>query len=93
MNFEDKILTCADCGNEFVFTAGEQEFYAEKGFSNTPKRCKECRQAKKSGGGARQMNETTCSRCGGVARVPFKITDPSRPVYCSSCYAELNPRD
>ena len=41
--FQDKTLTCKECGNEFVFTAGEQEFYAEKGFQNEPQRCKkEC---------------------------------------------------
>ncbi len=38
--FEDKTLVCKDCGQEFVFTAGEQEFYAEKGFVNEPQRCK-----------------------------------------------------
>ena len=42
--YEDKNLTCKDCGNEFVFTAGEQEFYAEKGFVNEPQRCKACRE-------------------------------------------------
>ena len=39
----DKTLVCSDCGNEFVFTEGEQAFYAEKGFTNEPKRCPECR--------------------------------------------------
>lgn len=37
--YTDKTLVCKDCGNEFVFTAGEQEFYAEKGFQNEPTRC------------------------------------------------------
>ena len=45
--YEDKTLVCKDCGNEFVFTAGEQEFYAERGFTNEPKRCKACRDAKR----------------------------------------------
>lgn len=45
--YEDKTLVCKECGNEFVFTAGEQEFYAEKGFTNEPQRCKACRQARK----------------------------------------------
>ncbi len=45
---EDKTLKCQDCGADFVFTAGEQEFYAEKGFNNEPKRCKECRDKKKA---------------------------------------------
>lgn len=45
---EDKKLTCKDCGKEFVFTVGEQEFYQEKGFTNDPVRCPECRKAKKN---------------------------------------------
>ena len=47
MSFTDKNLECTDCGNEFVFTAGEQEFYAQKGFTNEPRRCPNCRQNKK----------------------------------------------
>ena len=46
MGNKDKVLVCKDCGKEFLFTEGEQEFYAEKGF-NEPQRCKECRQIKK----------------------------------------------
>lgn len=48
MEFEDKTLVCQDCGNEFVFTAGEQAFYKEKGLDNQPKRCKECRNRRKA---------------------------------------------
>lgn len=48
MEFEDKTLVCQDCGNEFVFTAGEQAFYKEKGLDNEPKRCKECRNRRKA---------------------------------------------
>lgn len=44
---EDKTMKCKDCGSEFVFTAGEQEFYKEKGFQNEPQRCKACRDKKK----------------------------------------------
>jgi CxxC-x17-CxxC domain-containing protein len=51
MSYADKTITCRDCGNEFVFTAGEQEFYAQKGFTNEPSRCPACRQARKAGGG------------------------------------------
>ena len=50
--FEDKSLTCKDCGNEFVFSAGEQEFYSKQGF-NEPVRCKACRDAKKAGNNTR----------------------------------------
>ncbi|NMA80232.1 MAG: zinc-binding protein, partial [Clostridiales bacterium] len=46
--YEDKTLQCKDCGSEFVFTAGEQEFYAEKGFVNEPQRCKPCRDQRKN---------------------------------------------
>ena len=51
MSYADKTLTCRDCGTQFVFTAGEQEFYAQKGFTNEPTRCPSCRQARKQGGG------------------------------------------
>ena len=87
--YEDKTLKCKDCGCEFVFTAGEQEFYAEKGFQNEPQRCKSCRDLRKAGGKPqREMHEATCARCGGVAKVPFQPTN-ERPVYCSACYAEM----
>ncbi len=48
MSFTDKSITCADCGATFKFSASEQEFYASKGFTNEPKRCSGCRQAKKA---------------------------------------------
>ena len=87
--YEDKTLICKDCGNEFVFTAGEQEFYAEKGFVNEPQRCKECRDAKKASLRAeRQMYTAICAGCGKEATVPFKPRE-DRPVYCSECYANM----
>lgn len=86
--YQDKTLVCKECGKEFVFTAGEQEFYAQHGFENEPQRCKECRAARKNRAkGAREYFVTTCARCGKEARVPFKPTD-GRPVLCSECYAE-----
>ena len=75
--FEDKTLVCKDCGEEFVFTAGEQEFYAERGFTNEPKRCRNCRNARKAAEGgkpAREFFTATCASCGNEARVPFKPT-------------------
>ena len=89
--YQDKTLVCKDCGAEFVFTAGEQEFYAEKGFQNEPTRCKECRQARKSSrpvanGEPREMFETTCAACGAPTRVPFTPKN-DRPIYCSECFA------
>ncbi|MBQ3537209.1 MAG: zinc-ribbon domain containing protein [Clostridia bacterium] len=86
--YEDKTLQCKECGNEFVFTAGEQEFYAEKGFVNEPQRCKECRNARKQAAkGEREYFTTTCSQCGGEAKVPFKPRD-DRAVLCSECFAK-----
>ena len=87
--YEDKTLVCKDCGNEFVFTAGEQALYAEKGFQNEPTRCKACRDARKASRGngeAREMYETTCAECGKPTRVPF-IPKNDRPIYCSECFA------
>ena len=81
--YEDKTLVCKDCGNEFVFTAGEQEFYASRGFENEPQRCKACRDARKNAGrGTREMFTAVCASCGKEARVPFKPRE-DRPVYCS----------
>ena len=86
--YEDKTLICKECGNEFFFTAGEQEFYAEKGFVNEPQRCKACRDARKNATrGEREWFEATCDSCGGVAKVPFKPRE-DRPVYCSECFAK-----
>ena len=65
--FEDKVLICRDCGREFTFTAGEQEFYAEKGFQNEPVRCRECRTNRKnaSRNENREMYDAVCAECGG----------------------------
>jgi len=95
--YSDKTLTCKDCGAEFTFTASEQEFYNEKGFTNEPGRCPECRAARKNqmrnnkgfGRGEREMFTTTCSNCGKPATVPFKPTG-DKPVYCKDCYQPRN---
>ena len=87
--FEDKTLVCKDCGNEFVFTAGEQEFYAEKGFQNEPQRCKECRDARKASVRANRVSFVgVCASCGGEAKVPFEPKNDN-PIYCSECYSKL----
>ncbi|HHY45702.1 MAG TPA: zinc-binding protein [Firmicutes bacterium] len=91
MEFKDKVLKCRDCGAEFVFTAGEQEFYAEKGFQNEPTRCRDCRAAKKRArgeGGPREMYTVTCSACGRETQVPFKPRN-DRPVYCKECFDSM----
>ena len=85
-DFQDETLVCVECGNEFTFTAGEQAFYAEKGYTNKPKRCKACRDAKKNAGKpARQMFKAVCSECGGEALLPFEPSN-DKPVYCSVCF-------
>lgn len=87
--YEDKIIKCKDCGQEFVFSAGEQEFYAERGFQNEPQRCKACRDAKKNAARPqREMFTAVCANCGGEAKIPFQPTS-DRPVYCSACYAAM----
>lgn len=93
--FSDKILSCKECGRDFEFTASEQEFYAEKGFTNEPGRCPECRAARKaqnrnSGGGYRQPREmypAICATCGKETTVPFQPSG-DRPVYCRDCYQQ-----
>ncbi len=96
MSFEDKTLQCADCGQEFTFTAGEQEFYASRGFQNEPRRCQECRRTRKAqryGDGSgyrapRQMFPVVCAQCGADTEVPFEPRE-DRPVYCSDCYNKI----
>ena len=87
--YEDKTLVCKECGQEFVFTAGEQEFYAEKGLQNEPKSCKACRDAKKAARKAeRVLYDSVCPKCGKDCKVPFQPTE-ERPGYCSECFAEM----
>jgi CxxC-x17-CxxC domain-containing protein len=97
MDFVDRLLTCADCGGEFIFTAGEQLFFLDKQFKNDPKRCKPCK-SRRSGVGtapagsgpaaaglSRTETRTECSECGVVTTVPFKPTQ-GRPVLCRQCF-------
>ncbi len=102
MSFTDKTLTCKDCGQEFIWTAGEQEFYQTRGLQNQPGRCPSCRAARRSnsGGGGyasersmsgpREFHIATCSNCGQEARVPF-VPRGDKPVYCSSCFEQVRP--
>lgn len=96
MDFVDRLLTCADCGGEFIFTAGEQLFFLDKQFKNDPKRCKPCK-SRRSGlataagagpaaaGISRTETRTECSECGITTTVPFKPTQ-GRPVLCRQCF-------
>ncbi len=90
--YSDKTLTCKECGREFEFTAAEQEFYDQKGFTNEPGRCPECRAARKArnrdsgyGRTERQMYPAVCASCGKETTVPFQPSG-DRPVYCRDCY-------
>jgi len=100
VDYVEKNLECVECGASFTFTAEEQEFFANKGFTNEPKRCPQCRQARKqqrrgsysswNGYGQRQreMYDAVCASCGKETQVPFEPRE-GRPVYCSDCYAKV----
>ena len=99
MSFVDRMLVCRNCGREFAFTAGEQEFYQLKGLMNEPGRCPECRAARKAerGGGGmggleprprREMHPVVCAECGADALVPF-LPRGDKPVYCSPCFERV----
>jgi CxxC-x17-CxxC domain-containing protein len=88
MDFQDKTLTCRDCGTSFLFTAGEQGFYLEKGLMNEPQRCPNCRANRRRersnvGDGPTRI---TCASCGREATVPF-VPRLDRPVYCNDCFS------
>ncbi len=92
MALADKTLVCRDCGQEFAFTIGEQEFYLSHGLQNEPSRCPECRAVRRSDrrGGYDQPRQTyaaVCADCGVETTVPFQPRE-ERPVYCKECYAK-----
>ena len=89
MDFQDKTLACRDCGKGFVFTAGEQGFYLEKGLLNEPQRCPDCRanrRRERVGVAEREPTTITCASCGREAVVPF-LPRLDRPVYCNDCFS------
>jgi CxxC-x17-CxxC domain-containing protein len=96
MSFQDKTIQCADCGTDFTFSAEEQELFQTRGYTNEPKRCPSCRQARKaerydrgnSYGLPRQMFPAICAECGKDTEVPFEPTN-GRPVYCRDCYNKV----
>ena len=105
MSFSDITLTCKDCGNPFVFTAGEQEFYQQRGLMNQPGRCSDCRAARKASGGGGSSYGGSSRGGGGYGgeREFFTATcsfcgkearvpfQPrgDKPVYCSDCYQQM----
>lgn len=93
MSFEDRNLTCQDCSSEFVFTADDQQYHSDKGYTNEPKRCPDCRGARKNqqrgySGAPREMHPVVCAQCGADTMVPF-VPRGDRPVYCSDCFSAM----
>ena len=95
----DLPIFCIDCAHEFIWTAGEQVFFREKGLLNPPKRCKECKKAKNRRLEAIELAHTTgqphkievradCARCSASTTVPF-YPSQGRPVYCRECFIEI----
>lgn len=85
MDFQDKNLTCKDCGKEFAWSAGEQKFYQDKGLQNAPSRCQDCRKQMKEKKTNREMFPITCKECGKPGEVPFEPKDPN-DVLCAECF-------
>jgi CxxC-x17-CxxC domain-containing protein len=94
--YQDRTIKCVDCNESFIWTAGEQVFFHDKGLKNEPKRCKPCKQAKNErlaaiaaaqSSGVRQRIEVSvqCAQCGQQTTVPF-YPSQGRPVYCRSCF-------
>jgi CxxC-x17-CxxC domain-containing protein len=100
-DLKEEVIRCIDCGKDFVWTIGEQTFFRDKGLKNPPKRCKECKQAKNErlaaivaaqNSGVRQRIEVAvyCAKCASYTTVPF-YPSQGRPVYCRSCFLDMNP--
>ena len=92
MSFQDKSIQWSDCGATFTHSAEDQEFFQSKGYTNEPKRCSSCRQARKTGrfgnnnyGSQRQMHAVICADCGKETEVPFEPRG-DKPVYCRDCF-------
>ena len=95
MVFQDRDLTCVECNQTFVFSADDQQYHADKGYTNEPKRCPPCREARRGGGGRdggfRQMHPAVCAECGKDAEVPF-LPRGDRPGYCDDCFRQRRDR-
>lgn len=107
MSYTDRTLNCSDCGTEFIFTARDQEFHASRGFTNEPKRCPDCRRARKSsrgdgmGGGSYGGGGSYSSAprqmypavCASCGKETEVPFQPrgDRPVYCRDCFRDQAP--
>lgn len=88
MEFQDRVLQCVECRQDFTFTAGEQEFYERKGFKEIPKRCKPCREARKTrradDGGVSSVSPMAHGQPEGMERQAREMYDAT----CASCGAQ-----
>jgi CxxC-x17-CxxC domain-containing protein len=87
--YVDRTLRCRDCSDDFVWTAGEQSFFREKGLQNIPVRCPQCRAARKVEMGVRPRveHQVICAECGAHTTVPF-VPRQGRPVFCGPCFSD-----
>lgn len=87
MKFQDRALTCMGCRHSFIFTAGEQEFFAARGFEQLPTRCPDCRDRRRTQKlvALRKAFEVICAQCGCQTTVPFEPREGSN-VFCRDCY-------
>ena len=98
MLYQDRSIDCVECGNSFSFTADDQRYHAEKGYTD-PKRCSSCRQSRRAqrntggfgGSSFRQMYPVVCAQCGADTEVPFQPRE-ERPVYCNECFSQQRER-
>ena len=90
MDFSDRTLTCRECNQPFTWTAGEQQFYQEKGLVNIPARCPDCRASRKARLGLQERAQTqvVCAECGETTTVPF-VPRNGNPVYCARCFEQI----
>jgi CxxC-x17-CxxC domain-containing protein len=96
MAFEDRTLECRDCGGEFAFSIGEQEFFNERRLTNDPVRCAPCRAARRRtragvGEYAQQLYPVVCAECGTHTELPFE-PKLGTPVYCKDCFAVVRSK-
>ncbi len=94
MDFDDRTLTCRECSQPFLWTAGEQQFYHEKGLVNVPARCPTCRATRKAKLGLteRVQTEVVCAECSETTTVPF-VPRNGNPVLCSKCFDRARSRE
>lgn len=88
LEFEDRVLQCADCGAEFVFSAGEQAFFHDKQYTHDPRHCKQCRAKRMARPKIGIETRVNCAECGKETTVPFKPTK-GLPVLCHMCFRRL----